>query len=115
MTQKNPLLSPISSLIDYSAVRPDHIEPAITALIDDARKAVDRSADAGLPASWETVVEPLEDASETLWRAWSVAGHLNAVVNTPELRTAGRKSGVSGKSGAERVDHGGLLSIKKKK
>src|SRR3546814_14016383 len=66
----------------------DLIEPAITALIDDARKAVDRSADAGLPASWETVVEPLEDASETLWRAWSVAGHLNAVVNTPELRTA---------------------------
>ena len=30
----------------------------------------------------------LDTASERLWRAWSVAGHLNAVVNTPELREA---------------------------
>ena len=34
------------------------------------------------------MVEPLDTASERLWRAWSVAGHLNAVVNTPELREA---------------------------
>ena len=88
MTQNNPLLSPISSLIDYSGVRPEHIEPAISALIDETRTAVERSADPGLPATWDAVIEPLEDASGKLWRAWSVAGHLNAVVNTPELRAA---------------------------
>ncbi|UYO95338.1 M3 family metallopeptidase [Pollutimonas sp. M17] len=88
MSQKNPLLSPISSLIDYSRVTPEHIEPAIAALIDETRAAVERGADPSLPATWEAIVEPLEDASEKLWRAWSVAGHLNAVVNTPELRAA---------------------------
>jgi oligopeptidase A len=38
--------------------------------------------------SWDAIVTPLDDASEPLWRAWSVVGHLNSVVNTPELRDA---------------------------
>jgi len=85
---QNPLLSPISSLLDYAAVRPSHIEAAIPALIEQARNAVERAADPALTPSWETVIDPLEDASERLWRAWSVAGHLNGVVNTPEIRNA---------------------------
>ena len=88
MTDSNPLLAPVADLVDYAAVRPEHIAPAVDELLDLARKAVDHAADPGLPASWEAVVEPLDSASERLWRAWSVAGHLNAVVNTPELREA---------------------------
>ncbi|MYN12214.1 oligopeptidase A [Pusillimonas sp. TS35] len=84
----NPLLAPITQLIDYASIRPAHIEPAIDALIADTRRAVEQAADPTLPATWDAVVEPLEDASEKLWRAWSVAGHLNAVINTPELRAA---------------------------
>ncbi len=84
----NPLIAPISQLIDYAAIQPAHIEPAVTALISQARQAVEHAADPAVPASWDTLVEPLEDAFGTLWRAWSVAGHLNAVVNTPELRAA---------------------------
>ncbi|WP_019938786.1 M3 family metallopeptidase [Bordetella sp. FB-8] len=88
MTASNPLLAPVADLIDYAAVRPEHIAPAVDELLELARKAVDHAADPALPASWEAVVEPLDSASERLWRAWSVAGHLNAVVNTPELRQA---------------------------
>jgi len=84
----NPLLAPIDTLIDYAAVQPAHIEPAIRQLIDEARQAVEAAADPDLPASWQAIVEPLETATEKLWRAWSVAGHLNAVVNTPALRDA---------------------------
>ena len=87
MTQ-NPLLAPVSDLIDYATVRPEHIVPAIEELLSGARQAVEAAADPGLPANWESVVQPLDTASERLWRAWSVAGHLNAVVNTPELREA---------------------------
>ncbi|CAM5250619.1 hypothetical protein SXANM310S_03875 [Streptomyces xanthochromogenes] len=36
----------------------------------------------------ENLVEAIEDPSERLHRAWAIAGHLNAVVNTPELRAA---------------------------
>jgi oligopeptidase A len=87
MTQ-NPLLVPLPSLIDYASITPDHIEPAITALIDQARLSVEQVAGWDGPATWDTIVAPMEEASEKLWRAWSVAGHLNAVVNTPELRAA---------------------------
>ncbi len=86
--QNNPLLVPISSLIDYAAVKPEHIEPALGVLIDESRRAVEAGARPELPATWEAIVDPLEDASGKLWRAWSVAGHLNAVVNTPALRAA---------------------------
>ncbi|HUH59707.1 MAG TPA: M3 family metallopeptidase [Candidimonas sp.] len=85
---ENPLLAPISSLIDYAQVAPEHIQPAIAALIDKSRVAVEKAADPRLPPAWDAIIEPLEDASETLWRAWSVAGHLNAVVNTPAMRAA---------------------------
>lgn len=87
MTQ-NPLLAPVSELVDYAAVKPGHIVPAVEELLGIARKAVDQAADPALAPTWEAVVEPLDTASERLWRAWSVAGHLNAVVNTPELREA---------------------------
>ena len=85
---QNPLLAPVSGLIDYAAVRPAHIVPAIQELLSIARQAVEAAADPALPAEWDTVVQPLDTATEQLWRAWSVAGHLNAVVNTPELREA---------------------------
>ncbi|MGP1614304.1 MAG: M3 family metallopeptidase [Pollutimonas bauzanensis] len=80
------MLAPVSSLIDYASVKPEHIQPAIALLIGETRQAVERAADPELAATWDAIIEPLEDASEKLWRAWSVAGHLNAVVNTPELR-----------------------------
>jgi len=87
MTQ-NPLLAPVSGLIDYAAVQPAHIVPAIQEMLGVARQAVEAAADPGLAADWASVVQPLDTATERLWRAWSVAGHLNAVVNTPELREA---------------------------
>ncbi len=85
---QNPLLAPVSDLVDYAAVKPGHIVPAVEELLGIARQAVDAAADPKLAPTWEAVVEPLDTASERLWRAWSVAGHQNAVVNTPELREA---------------------------
>ncbi|RYF50869.1 MAG: oligopeptidase A, partial [Comamonadaceae bacterium] len=84
----NPLLAPIDALIDYRSVQPQHIVPAMNELLARAREAVERAADPTLAPTWEAVVSPLDTTSAVLWRAWSVAGHLNAVVNTPELREA---------------------------
>jgi oligopeptidase A len=82
----NPLLASMDTLIDYAAIKPEHIAPAIEQLLGVAREAVTAAANPALEASWDAIVTPLDDASEPLWRAWSVAGHLNSVVNTPELR-----------------------------
>jgi len=87
----NPLLVPMDQLVDYAAITPDHVIEAIEKFLAQSRQAVDVAADPKLEPTWEAVVTPLDDASEPLWRAWSIAGHLNAVVNTPELRDAYNK------------------------
>ena len=84
----NPLLVSMSTQIDYAAIKPEHIAPAIEQLLGTARDAVSVAANPELAVSWDAIVTPLDDASEPLWRAWSVVGHLNSVVNTPELRDA---------------------------
>lgn len=82
----NPLLVSMNTLIDYAAIKPEHITPAIEQLLATARDAVTAAASPELAMSWDAIITPLDDASEPLWRAWSVVGHLNSVVNTPELR-----------------------------
>ncbi|MFA5520345.1 MAG: M3 family metallopeptidase [Castellaniella sp.] len=84
----NPLLIAIDSPMDYAAIRPEHLTAAIPKLIERSRAAIDRVAAGEAEPDWDTLIEPLLDATQVLGRAWSVAGHLNAVVNTPELRAA---------------------------
>jgi len=61
------------------------VGPALDVLLADAEAAV-AMAETVQPVRWATFVTPLDDATERLWRAWGVVGHLQAVVNTPELR-----------------------------
>ena len=82
----NPLLD-FSGLPRFDAIRPEHVGPAIDALLAQAEAAV-KAAEKIAPVTWDAFVEPLEDATERLWRAWGQVGHLQAVVNTPELRQA---------------------------
>ena len=83
----NPLLD-FRGLPRFDAIRPAHVAPAVDALLVEARAAVERVATDPLPATWACVVEPITDVLDRLDRAWSAVGHLNAVVNTPELRDA---------------------------
>ena len=86
-TMTNPLLD-FRGLPRFDAIRPEHVTPAVDALLGEARAAVERVATHPNPATWDNVVEPIAEALDRLDRAWSAASHLNAVVNTPELRDA---------------------------
>jgi oligopeptidase A len=86
--QNNPLLTFGRGIAAYSEVRPEHIKPAIGFLLEHAQHAVDVATNPQTPASWNTLVEPLEDATESLGRSWGVISHLNGVADTPELRSA---------------------------
>ncbi len=83
----NPLLD-FSGLPRFDAIRPEHVAPAMEALLDDGRRAVEAVALLDAAPTWETVVEPLAGSLDRLDRAWGAVRHLNAVVNTPELRDA---------------------------
>jgi len=83
----NPLLD-FSGLPRFDAIRAAHVAPAVDTLIADARATVERVATDAGPATWETVAEPLAETLDRFDRAWGAVRHLNAVVNTPELRDA---------------------------
>ena len=82
---QNPLLD-FSGLPHFTEIRPEHIGPAVDQLLAENRALVARLlADTTLP-TWENFMQPLDDANERLTRAWGQVGHLNAVMNNPELR-----------------------------
>ena len=84
---ENPLTD-FSSLPRFGDIRPEHVAPAIEALVAEARATIDALAADGGEPTWEGFVEPLETANERVSRAWSQVSHLNAVVNSPALREA---------------------------
>lgn len=83
----NPLLD-FSDLPRFDAIKPEHVGPAIDSLLEHCRDVVKDLESRTDQVTWENFVEPLEDATEKLGRAWGAVGHMNAVVDTPELRAA---------------------------
>src|SRR3954453_18669021 len=81
----NPLLD-FSRLPRFGDFKPDHVSSAVDTLLSENRALVQRLAAPEVPATWDDFVEPLEDANERLGRAWGQVGHLNAVMNSAELR-----------------------------
>ena len=84
----NPLLQPYD-LPPFSSITADQVKPAIEQIIADSRAQLDKLL-SHPPAqwSWETLIEPLDDMGERLSQAWSPVSHLNAVMNSSELRDA---------------------------
>ncbi len=82
----NPLLD-LADLPRFADIKPEHVNPAVEQLIADARDVVARIENTEA-ITWDSVVEPLQDATERLGRAWGAVAHLNAVISSPELRDA---------------------------
>ncbi len=82
----NPLLES-HELPPFSAIRPEHIEPAIRQVLDENRANLKALLDSNA-ATWASLVVPLEEMQHRLSRTWSPIGHMNGVVNSDELRAA---------------------------
>ena len=81
----NPLLD-FSGLPRFTDFKPEHVTPAVDQLLRENRALIERVVADDVPTTWRDFVEPLEDANERLGRAWGQVGHLNAVMNSPQLR-----------------------------
>jgi len=83
----NPLLH-LTDLPPFSAIKPEHVEPAIDQILADNRAAIKTLlADNPIP-SWNTLMRPLENLEDRLARAWSPVSHMNSVLNSDALRDA---------------------------
>jgi oligopeptidase A len=81
----NPLLD-FSGLPRFEAFKPEYVTPAVDELLAANRALIQRLVAAEPAPTWGNFVAPLEDGAEKLNRAWGQVTHLNAVMNSPELR-----------------------------
>ena len=87
MADPNPLLED-APLPRFSAIAPEHVGPAVDALIADYGAAIAALTASTAPRTWGTVLQPQEAWAERLSRAWAPVSHLHSVKDSPALRTA---------------------------
>jgi oligopeptidase A len=81
----NPLLKP-GVLPAFSAIKPEHVEPAIRELLASQRRALSAAERVATPdLDW---LRDLERISVEIDRVWGPVYHLNSVVSSPPLRDA---------------------------
>ena len=83
----NPLLY-LAGLPKFNELQPEHVGPALDSLLADGRVLIESLSTSFDVPTWQNFALKLEDLDEKVSRAWSQVGHLNAVMNSPELREA---------------------------
>lgn len=87
MSTENPLLT-MTGLPPFEHIKPEHVEPALEALIKLNREKLQSLLKDNENYSWDNLIEPLEDMDDRLGRMWSPVSHMNSVVNSDALRDA---------------------------
>jgi oligopeptidase A len=82
----NPLLT-AEPLPPFPRIRPQDVEPGVRESLGRARAGIEELAGRE-PATFASVVEPLEELQHGVARTWSPVAHLNAVLNSEPLRAA---------------------------
>lgn len=81
----NALLQP-PVLPAFSQIDIADIEPAIDQLLAQNRQTIEQLLAELQTPNWQNLVAPLEELNDVLAKVWSPISHMNAVVNTDELR-----------------------------
>jgi oligopeptidase A len=82
----NPLLEDLS-LPRFQSITPEHVVPAVDALIAEVEIAVERIENTP-EFTWDALMAPLDAIDRRVNQVWGPVGHLNAVKNSEALRTA---------------------------
>jgi len=83
----NPLLRR-DLTIPFDAVRPEHLAPAVDALVADVERAEQAIVDAPSPRTWANTMEAFDALGEHMDVATSVMSHLESVATTSAYREA---------------------------
>ncbi|WP_347259347.1 M3 family metallopeptidase [Rudaea sp.] len=87
MTPANPLLAD-TALPAFAAIKPEHVGPAIDAVLAEYQREIDALTAAASPRDFANTMLPQEALEMRLERAWSPVSHLHAVADSPALREA---------------------------
>ncbi len=86
-TADNPLLAE-RELPAFGRITPEHIEPAVDRVLEQAREALEELLAASECYTWNNLVAPLEESLDRIARVWAPVRHLHAVASTEDLRAA---------------------------
>jgi len=86
MNSNNPLLQQ-SGLPAFDRIQPEHIEPAVTALLETSATLLEE-AEGAEPGNWDALMTPLGKIDLLFEYGWSPVSHLLGVANSDELRDA---------------------------
>ena len=84
----NNSLLDMEGLPPFSKIKPEHIVPAIDAVLGENRKKLKKLLSENREYNWDNLIQPLEEQEDKLSRIWSPVRHMNSVVNSDELREA---------------------------
>ena len=88
--KSNPLLR-MTGIPAFDLVTADHVGPAVDTILaetDSEFARIEKLASNSGTLSWEELLVPLDEMDYKLERVWGPVGHLLAVKNSPEMRTA---------------------------
>jgi oligopeptidase A len=83
----NPLLE-LSIDPPYDRVRPEHVRPAVDALLARSQQRIQDICALAGPRTFDNTLRALDESTRELEWAMAVVGHLEAVMNEPALRDA---------------------------
>jgi len=83
----NPLLEQ-HVLPPFNSIKAEQVKPALDELLAYNRLKLKALLENMQAPTWENMVDVLEEMDDRLAHCFSPVGHLNAVVNSPELRDA---------------------------
>ena len=86
-TAANPLLT-LDFHIPFDQIRASHVEPAVAALIREARARVENLSSERAARNFDNTMKVLDELTEPLDCAMAVVRHLESVATYPELRAA---------------------------
>ena len=87
MTTVNPLLQ-TTGLPRFAHIRPEHVEPAVDAVLTDYRATIDALLASDAPRNFASVVLVGEECGDRLDQVWAPVSHLHGVADSEALRKA---------------------------
>jgi oligopeptidase A len=83
----NPLLT-LQYRVPFDRIAAEHVEPAVDALLEQARLSLDTLIDAPGPRTWDNTLGVYDSFTQPLEYVMNIVRHLEGVATTPALRDA---------------------------
>ena len=77
-----------NGLPHFNDIDPEKIKPTICAILTQHKQTLQDLLSQSVPFTWDNLLQPIEDMTDELNKAWSPIAHMHAVKESDALRKA---------------------------